>query len=555
MTISPTQIYARSQQSAYLETGPIDNVCLTCTGPVRVAACYDDTWKTPITQAHLRIADRSGVIVDGGPKTLGLINFGMQDGQNITPIRPQLGTFQHPQAQHGPVAVALVPDASAKQTVRDLEKSINADLAAFAQQMQTSLTPWIKEWESSGWWGVLGDFFDAVGNGLVAWWEGEGEFWASAWETIKSIPDAVVDGVVGASEAAVALWNSRDKIFELMQAFAEGAVDQIESLLAGLVNLPGEIGQLITDIVKNSAEWASGLIEMVRQTSVLDRLFATMGGIILMIPPNFWAEAVGTLGGYLIPEIIISVIFAVIAFFTAGTGAAALSARLTVFVAKTASKLAQAGRVGNIILRIFAKLKALGGQITKLIVALRKNIDEAVDGVTSAITRIVRRSGRRVKPPVDLPCFNKPKNATWSEFRDQLQEQENAINNSDLSELIARRNLVKDIGTGALRDLAAQKAARTGWINDRALAIATSKNVSRRAAKEMALREASKLDATHVLDIVAGGDPSAISGLQSSSVNRSLGPQWRSRVDDLDDALADHVRQGGMKANIRMKPC
>lgn len=421
--------------------------------------------------------------------------------------------------------------------------------------MQTSLTPWIKEWESSGWWGVLGDFFDAVGNGLVAWWEGEGEFWASAWETIKSIPDAVVDGVVGASEAAVALWNSRDKIFELMQAFAEGAVDQIESLLAGLVNLPGEIGQLITDIVKNSAEWASGLIEMVRQTSVLDRLFATMGGIILMIPPNFWAEAVGTLGGYLIPEIIISVIFAVIAFFTAGTGAAALSARLTVFVAKTASKLAQAGRVGNIILRIFAKLKALGGQITKLIVALRKNIDEAVDGVTSAITRIVRRSGRRVKPPVDLPCFNKPKNATWSEFRDQLQEQENAINNSDLSELIARRNLVKDIGTGALRDLAAQKAARTGWINDRALAIATSKNVSRRAAKEMALREASKLDATHVLDIVAGGDPSAISGLQSSSVNRSLGPQWRSRVDDLDDALADHVRQGGMKANIRMKPC
>ena len=554
MALSPVQVSARSQQSAYQETGPIDNVCLTCTGAVRVDARYDDIWKTPITQAPLRIADRSGVIVDGGPKTLGLINFGMQDGQNINPVRPQLGTFRHPQAQLGPVAVALVPDASAKQTVRDLEKSINANLAAFAQQMQTSLTPWIKEWERSSWWGVLGDFFDAVGNGLVAWWDGEGDFWASAWEAIKSIPDAVVDGVVGASEAAVALWNSRDKIFELMQAFAEGAVDKIESILSGLVNLPGEIGQLITDVVKNSAEWASALIEMVRQTSVLDRLFATMGSIILMIPPNFWAEAVGTMGGYLIPEIMISIVFAVIAVFTAGTGAAALSARLTVFVAKTASKLKQAGRVGRIIMRIFSKLEELGGQIAKLIRALRKNIDEAVEGVTNAVTRIVRRSGRRVKPPVDLPCFNKPKNASRAEFLAQLQEQENAINNSDLSELIARRDLVKANGTGALRDVAAQKAARDLWLQTRRLELqGAGKSII--DADRIAHSEAAKLDATHVLDIVAGGDPTNISGLQSSSVNRSLGSQWRSRVDDLDDALADHARRGGVKANIRLKPC
>ena len=67
--------------------------------------------------------------------------------------------------------------------------------------------------------------------------------------------------------------------------------------------------------------------------------------------------------------------------------------------------------------------------------------------------------------------------------------------------------------------------------------------------------EASTVDATHVLDIVAGGDPSNISGLQNRSVNRSLGSQWRGKVDDLDRALADQARQGAVKANIRLRPC
>ena len=37
------------------------------------------------------------------------------------------------------------------------------------------------------------------------------------------------------------------------------------------------------------------------------------------------------------------------------------------------------------------------------------------------------------------------------------------------------------------------------------------------------------LHATHRLDIIAGGDPSDISGLASGKVNSSLGSQWRGR--------------------------
>ncbi|WP_227267738.1 polymorphic toxin type 15 domain-containing protein [Roseobacter weihaiensis] len=74
-------------------------------------------------------------------------------------------------------------------------------------------------------------------------------------------------------------------------------------------------------------------------------------------------------------------------------------------------------------------------------------------------------------------------------------------------------------------------------------------------AERLAELEASTLDATHVLDIVAGGDPSDVSGVQNRSVNRSLGSQWRGKVDALDDALASQAGQGAVKANVRLKPC
>lgn len=296
--------------------------------------------------------------------------------------------------------MALVPEPDAQALIDDLEAQILADLRAFAQQMQTALQPWITEWEDSGWWGVLGTFFEAVQNGLVAWWEGEGDFWESAWEAITSIPDAVVSGVQAAGDAAVALWNNRDRIFELMQAFADGAIEQIEKLMTMLAdafrNIPGleEIAGLLVDLVENSVEWTGAMIEMAKQTRVLSVLFMTMGGAILMAPPNFWTEAVGTLGGYLIPEIILAIIFAVIAFFTAGAGGAGLAARISVFVAKVTTKLTQAGRIGRIILRVFSKLAGLANKIKDLVRALKRNIAEAANGVTDTTTAILRRTSR-----------------------------------------------------------------------------------------------------------------------------------------------------------------
>lgn len=135
-----------------------------------------------------------------------------------------------------------------------------------------------------------------------------------------------------------------------------------------------------------------------------------------------------------------------------------------------------------------------------------------------------------------------------------MREQENAINNSDLSELMRRRELVRQQGTGALRDRAAQDLMRQDWLTDRQDELVAS-GYSLLDAERTANQEASTLDATHILDIVAGGDPSSISGLQNRSVNRSIGSQWRTRVDSLDEALSSQHARGALKANLRLRPC
>lgn len=97
---------------------------------------------------------------------------------------------------------------------------------------------------------------------------------------------------------------------------------------------------------------------------------------------------------------------------------------------------------------------------------------------------------------------------------DQLTEQEAAINNSDLSELMRRRALVKANGTGKFRDATAQRNARSQWIRNKIDELIDQHGLIE--AERLAELEASTLDAAHVLDIVAGGDPSNISGLQKS---------------------------------------
>lgn len=589
--LTPKQVSRRSQKSAYSEVGDMSSVCLPCKGPVRIEAQYDDPWQTPVTGAYVRIEDMYGqAVVPGtpaGPTLLGLSNFGSEDGQdNVPSLRPQLGTFHHPQVKRGPVKIALVPDPSAQSEVDSVSKKIIASLDSFQAEMEAELLPWITTWNEKGILSIPEAYRNGTMKGLSEWWNGEKEFWSAVGDWISSAFDAAINTAteavedlwkwydklsladklnpIGALTRALALslyeeakdlWDRRNQIMDLVKGFVSGSIKAIESGLKALVSLPGEVGKTIGLLVDKSSEWVGALIEMLRETDVIEKVALTVFGIVMAMTPNLWAEAVGTIEGYLLPEILIAIIFAIIAAITEGAGAPLLVARLTSFVKKIKDALKAAGKIGPLLLKVFNKLDDIYKDIVKLVKALKRKIDEAVKSATDNVTRILRRSGKRVKPAIELPCFNKPKNVDMDAFMKQLQEQEAAINNSNISDLIRRRNLVKESGgTKALRDQAAQASARKAWIADTVKGLVDD-GYSLDKAKTEALRQAASLDATHALDIVAGGDPSKISGLQNRSVNRSMGSQWRTRVGALDDALEKHRRKGGKLANVQLIPC
>lgn len=557
----PAEVSIRSERDAYAEATPPGDITMPCRGPVNICAVYDDRWQTPVTMAPVRITDSTGIVLDGGARTLGLPGLGLQDGQqDLTRLRPELGVLAFNSAQRGAITAALVAAPGADVEIKSLEEQIIGDLRGFAAGMETAMEPWLLAWEDQGWLGVAESFFEGAKKGLATWWEGEGEFWDGVWNWLSSLPEMAEDAWESLSSTARALWDNRHRIIELLEALGEGAVDAfeagIEALKDALAAIPGleEIAETFRMLVDESAEWAGAMIEMATRTNVLTALGNTVMGVLMTIPPNFWADMAGTVGGYLIPEVILAALFAVIGFFTAGTGGGLLAARLAVFTASVTAKLSSAGRAGRAILKIFSFLRNIAGKMIDLVRALKRGIDEAVESVTDVITRIVRRSGKRVRTPTDMPCFNQPPNATRQEFLQQLREQESAINNSDLSELMRRRALVRQQGTGALRDRAAQDLMRQDWLTDRQDELVAS-GYSLLDAERTANQEAATLDATHILDIVAGGDPSSISGLQNRSVNRSIGSQWRTRVDSLDEALSSQHARGAMKANVRLRPC
>ena len=179
--------------------------------------------------------------------------------------------------------------------------------------------------------------------------------------------------------------------------------------------------------------------------------------------------------------------------------------------------------------------------------------DEVTPAATSGITA-GNVSITANQSAADIDCFEVPPGADRAEFEKQLKEQQDEINNTDIETLQRRR--ADFINGDARRDSGAQRRARRRWIRDRSGEIARDQRVTLKTAERIARQEAAVMDATHVLDMVAGGDPSRISGLGNSQINRSIGAQWRGRrVNQLDAQLEEQRRQGRTKPDIQLEAC
>ena len=184
----------------------------------------------------VRITDMNGVVLDGGARTQGLPSFGMQDGQQIDRLCPELGVLTFNSAQRGPITAELVPAASAAADIASLETQILEDLRSFAASTEATMQPWLLEWEDQSWWGIAKSFFDGATNGIASWWEGEGDFWDRVWNWLSALPDAAADMWDSLSATARALWDNRHRIIELLEALGEGAVEAFEAGVEALKN-------------------------------------------------------------------------------------------------------------------------------------------------------------------------------------------------------------------------------------------------------------------------------------------------------------------------------
>jgi hypothetical protein len=67
------------------------------------------------------------------------------------------------------------------------------------------------------------------------------------------------------------------------------------------------------------------------------------------------------------------------------------------------------------------------------------------------------------------------------------------------------------------------------------------KGVSSDKALELAKQDVKGLAALHGLDQIAGGRADNITGLGDAGINSSIGSQWRSRVNILDDYVDSKI--------------
>ncbi|WP_026439404.1 polymorphic toxin type 15 domain-containing protein [Acidocella facilis] len=166
-----------------------------------------------------------------------------------------------------------------------------------------------------------------------------------------------------------------------------------------------------------------------------------------------------------------------------------------------------------------------------------------------------------------LPCFNTPAGQSEAETKKQLQEQQDLINSQTPQQMQDRLDAAgqRKADTGSARpegDATKRDNTRKNYKMERSTDLADqyeSQGYDPEQAEQMAnaqtAQEMKNLDATHALDSIAGGGEDDPMGMGNSSVNRSIGAQWKTRVQALKDAVKKALQRGDEKMNIRLEPC
>jgi hypothetical protein len=338
------------------------------------------------------------------------------------------------------IEVSFVPEPGAPERVEQYSAQLLADLKAYRQAITEAVQPWSNHWAAAHGWGEkialleharerglkrgahawgrdqvgflkeVGHYMAGIGHGALE----EGEKVESWYQDLplldkvfpvpaaeRALAQKAAQGIEAASEDLQKLWEERRKLLQFFQALHDQSVNAVEIAIETLAGFGGELGRLMQALWDHGAAWVQGLIEVCRQTEAIQQVFASVGALFAAIPPNLWAEGISTGIGYIVPEVLLAAILALLAALTEGAGASALVTQLLAFVRKIKGTLEGLGDLGPILLRILDGIRGLGHDIAELTKAAWVNIDERIDAKLDQMN-VIRRTasktaGRRAK--------------------------------------------------------------------------------------------------------------------------------------------------------------
>ena len=151
---------------------------------------------------------------------------------------------------------------------------------------------------------------------------------------------------------------------------------------------------------------------------------------------------------------------------------------------------------------------------------------ERLTGGTPPVLAMDADGSLRIAEPLELQTACPP-NCDPAEMDLQFRDADGVLNGMTLAEWMERRVAFINHPAEYRRvsgSTAAQVAVRDRWITDRARQLRDADpSLSRLDATNQAIDEASELNATHRLDMVAGGDPTDISGMNGGAENQAIG--------------------------------
>ncbi|WP_298362583.1 hypothetical protein [uncultured Litoreibacter sp.] len=430
MSIQPGDVAARSEHTGLANAGEMGSECQTCARPMAVKFFYDDPLNTPITDLEVKLADMSGGVLVDAINTEAPVSRGLQDATSgVGALRPDLGGVTHGEVPYSAGALTVTTNPSqniptAAEEAWQIEQDIVASLEQFESSMKVKFQPYVDEWQRDGALGAIGDYYEGVGKGVVSWWDGEKDFWGTAWGALKGSAAAIGGYIAEANAEGLPLWvpNSTginvglklgrdflglfdgveildflESLGKLMRAFLAGDIDgivrELENL-TGLEDLPGAIGEfgtMIKEALADGVDWMRDMIEVLRRTPVLNLMVNTAMRCILLMTPNFWAQVLGEGVGFIIPELLIWLVTTIIAGLSVGAGATVLAVRCAGIASKIRKAIKGSRHVSNI-LAFLDELKPIFDKIGDLAKKLRQSIEETKTGIIDSSQRVVRSS-------------------------------------------------------------------------------------------------------------------------------------------------------------------